>query len=58
MELSKRFGMIESRAKAILDLFLERQLQVEDLVERSFLSSEAKVDYQRRFADRLQALSQ
>ncbi len=58
MELAQRFGMIESRATAILNLFSEKQLQIESLIERSFLSSEAKQEYLRRFVDRLMAISQ
>lgn len=58
IELARRFGMIETRAAAILNLFSEQQERVELLIARSFLSADAKLDYGRRFSDRLRAISQ
>jgi len=58
MELAYRFGMQEKRATTILSLFSDRQKQVKALVERAFLSPTAKREYQKRFYDRLSAISQ
>jgi len=56
MELARRFGMIATRATAILDIFHKRKTEVEAIVMRSFLSSEAKTEYVRRFHDRLRTM--
>lgn len=57
LELARRFSIDEKRATQILDRFPAKQQQVIDLTNRSFLSNEAKQDYQARFFDRLRAIS-
>lgn len=55
IELAARFGIGEPRARALLRASVQPQPLLEELVERSFLSSEAKVDYAARYRDRLAA---
>jgi serine/threonine-protein kinase HipA len=56
LELARRFGILEHRARELMRPFVEAQPMLEDLVGRSFLSDAAKVDYLVRYRDRLAAL--
>lgn len=56
MELARRFGLPETRAKTILNTFFIQHGSVCYLIHNSFLSSQAKQDYQERFNDRLRAI--
>lgn len=57
LDLSRRFGIKEARARRFLDRLAARRDDVHALVERSFLSAEAKRRYRARFDDRLAALA-
>ncbi len=57
MELARRFGLIESRARAILDDICDHRDIAGELIDRSFLSTAAKSAYHEIFADRLRALT-
>jgi len=58
IELGRRIGVTESRIGTLLNPFIQRQEEVEALIGRSFLSSEAKKSYstnyrqQRNYLDR------
>lgn len=56
LELARRFGLIASRAEAILEDICCHRDEAQELVHRSFLSEEAKVVYSAILADRLLAL--
>lgn len=45
MELARRIGVMETRASRIIDQFPAKKMQIETLVERSFLSEDAKTKY-------------
>lgn len=55
-ELARRFGIPVARARALMQPFVDAQPAVEDLVARSFLSSEARAGYLARYHDRRKAL--
>ena len=57
MALAELYGIMPNRAISFLDQFSSRQEAVVSLIDRSFLSTEAKEDYRRRFADRLKAVA-
>jgi len=56
MELARRFNISEKLSNSIITGFTVKQNQVFSLIERSFMSSEAKADYKNRFKDRLQTI--
>jgi serine/threonine-protein kinase HipA len=56
--LAERYGIKEERAQRVLGSYPARKAEVENLIERSFLSDEAKSDYRGRFQDRLKAIEQ
>ncbi|MFU8805199.1 MAG: HipA domain-containing protein, partial [Bradymonadaceae bacterium] len=56
LELGRRMGLIEHRAAAVLRDFLWHHTEVEALIDRSFLSPEAKAVYHAIIADRRRAL--
>jgi serine/threonine-protein kinase HipA len=45
MELARRLGLLQQRSEKIIDGFLSKQLQVEELIQQSLLSAEAKKKY-------------
>lgn len=55
-EFAKRLKVRESFAQRSINSFFEKREKVVELVERSFLSDDAKEDYIYRFNDRLKAL--
>lgn len=55
--LAEKFGMKPAMATRFMERMLEGRPKVEVLVERSFLSSEAKHNYLERYEDRLRALA-
>jgi len=57
LELARRFGVRDVRARRFLRRLAERRAQTHDLIARSFLSDEAKQRYRARFDDRLTALA-
>ncbi len=57
MELARLFGLPRTRAEDLLNSFSSRQTPVRELINRSFLSSTAKRDYQTRFTDQLRAIA-
>ena len=58
LHLAKVFGMDAGRAKRFLEEFARQSPIVRDLIDRSFLSDEAKRDYAKRFRDRLNAIAE
>ena len=57
LELARRMGLVGARAQRILDEFAPAVLtNVEGLLKRSFLSSNAQIEYARITADRTKAL--
>ncbi|MEQ1843023.1 MAG: HipA domain-containing protein [Verrucomicrobiales bacterium] len=58
LELARRYGMIESRARGIIGSMGSIPGRVKELVGRSFLNDEAKVRYLGILGDRALALSQ
>jgi serine/threonine-protein kinase HipA len=56
-ELARRFGIEAERARVLMQPFVAVRAEVEDLVQRSFLSDAAKSDYRERYHDRVKALS-
>lgn len=56
LQLGKVFCMQHHRAEAIIMRFPDAQDHTVDLIERSFLSDEAKADYRHRLDDRLKAI--
>lgn len=56
MELARRFGIVPEFASNFLRSLREKQKAVHDLIDRSFLSDEAKQRYRSIFNDRLVAL--
>jgi len=56
LQLGKVFGIQHHRAEAIIMRFADAQDRTVDLIERSFLSDEAKADYRHRLDDRLKAI--
>ncbi len=57
MKLSELYGLASDRQMAFLNHFAETQSPVRDMIERSFLSADAKADYEKRFMDRLRAVA-
>lgn len=57
LELANRFEMMSRRTAAILDQLVAGRDAAVQLVDRSFLSDEAKVEYLRIFDDRLRAIA-
>ena len=57
LELARRFGMIERRAEAIVEETVSSRDDAAKLIERSFLTADAKADYLSILDDRLQALA-
>jgi serine/threonine-protein kinase HipA len=56
LELARRFGMIERRAEAIVEKTVSSRDDAAELIERSFLTDEAKDEYLTIVEDRLRAL--
>lgn len=56
-EFSQRIGILESRAKRMLDQFRTSHDSVLNLIQRSFLSGDAKVLFTNCYTDRLNALN-
>lgn len=57
LELANRFGLANSRAKAIVDDLCSHRDAVRELIARSFLSGEAKETYRAIYDDRQRALA-
>ena len=57
LELARRYGLADDFAAAVLDAFAARRADVAAAVAASALSPDAKVDYLRRYDDRLRSLS-
>lgn len=57
LELARRFNLPETRAKTILNAFVVNHDLVCRMVNRSFLGSDAKQEYLKRFYDRLRAIA-
>jgi len=57
LKLAECYGMNMARAERCLRLFVDSETAVVGLIERSFLSETAKVDFQSRFRDRLRAVT-
>lgn len=55
-ELGRRCGIPEERIRKLMSPFIQGSRQAESLIERSFLSDEARKDYLGRYRDRLRAL--
>ena len=56
IELGRRFGVDETRAAEIVDTFCGHSDEIASLIQRSFLSDDAKGGYSEIVADRRQAL--
>ena len=56
LTLAEFYGMDTNRAGNFLDRFAHEKGAVADLLDRSFLSQEAKTDFLHRFHDRLRAV--
>ena len=56
MVLAEMYCLKTSRARNILEAFPARKELVENLIHRSFLSESARIDYLKRFEDRLLAI--
>lgn len=54
--LAEMYGIQKSRASTILSSYGGKTTEVTEFINRSFLSDAAKVDYKRRFQDRLKAV--
>jgi serine/threonine-protein kinase HipA len=57
LKLAECYGMNGTRAERCLRQFADSETAVVGLIERSFLSEMAKVDFQDRFRDRLRAIT-
>lgn len=57
LKLAELYGMKGERAEKVLDRFADGQAAAIDLVNRSFLSSDAKQDMLRRLRDRLRSIA-
>jgi len=57
LDLARRFGMRERRARAVIDSYASKQPAATSLIKRSFLSDEAKMRYHSLFEQRLAALA-
>lgn len=57
LKLAEMYEMRPSRAEKFLVDFAAKKSQVTELIRRSFLSDAAKEDYERRYNDRLNAIS-
>lgn len=55
--LAKRFGLTDEFATSEIDALADGRDAVGSLVRSSFLAESAKVDYIKRFDDRLKALT-
>lgn len=58
LELASRLRMLPRRASALLERVQESREPVLELIQRSFLTEEAKQSYEALFEDRLRALAQ
>ena len=58
LKLAEFYGMNAQRAARCMDRFADSKARVMDLIGRSFLSDGAKVDFGKRFEDRLVAVSE
>jgi serine/threonine-protein kinase HipA len=56
-EFAKRLGLIEKRFQRILEMFVSKEKEVRELVDRSMLSEECKSLYKGHVNDRIRALS-
>lgn len=56
MELSRRFGIVQTRAQRMLDIFEARRNEVYGMIENSFLSAEVKKIYRRNFDEKLRRI--
>jgi serine/threonine-protein kinase HipA len=56
LKLAEFYGMQQSRAERFIDEFSTNRDAIKNLIARSFLSDDAKVDYEKRFMDRLHAI--
>jgi serine/threonine-protein kinase HipA len=57
LKLAELYGMRPQRAATYLDHMVEARSAVAALVERSFLSEDAKAEYSERYRDRLRAIA-
>jgi len=57
LKLAELYGMKQDRAERFLNLGVSSRARVRELVARSFMSEDAKVDYTTRFEDRLTAIA-
>ncbi|MDP6630555.1 MAG: HipA domain-containing protein [Kiritimatiellia bacterium] len=57
LRLGELYSIRPERAENVLERFASGQAHAADLIDRSFLSSDAKQDFQRRFQDRLRAIA-
>jgi serine/threonine-protein kinase HipA len=57
LKLAEIYGIQKSRSESILTGYRDKAGDVIRVVDRSFLSNEAKNDYSRRFEDRLKAIN-
>jgi serine/threonine-protein kinase HipA len=57
LQLADIYGIAKARAKRRLKQFVDGEEPVVNLIAHSFLSDEAKADYQKRFHDRLKAIT-
>lgn len=57
LKLANLYGIDLDRAQKILDRFPASPQHVRGLLDRSFLSTESRYDFQHRFQDRLRAIS-
>lgn len=56
-EFGMRIGLIESRLKKILKVFMKNQEKVHELIHHSFLDDETKSDYEATYIDKLKAVN-
>lgn len=57
LKLAEFYGMQPSRAERFINAFSTNRDAVINLIARSFLSDNAKIDYEQRFIDRLHAIA-
>lgn len=57
LKLAEFYGMQPNRAESFLNEFTLKHDAILNLIARSFLSDNAKIDYERRFMDRLHAIA-
>jgi serine/threonine-protein kinase HipA len=57
IEFGKKTGLSENRVVKLLDPFLKKQIEVENLIKKSFLDETTKVQYQFHYNERLGMLN-